>query len=91
MSKSKTTKKTTAPKVSRSAIAESFEDRNAREAAKIEIKRKRLLARVAGHIASGIMSAPSSATKNLPEGNLPDFIAEASVDIAEAILKWVGL
>lgn len=89
----KTKKKISASKLSRSAVAESLDDQNAREAAKIETKRKRLLARVAAHIASGIMTAPSSsATSKLPEGvGLPDFIAEASVDIAEAILKRVGL
>jgi hypothetical protein len=91
MSKSKTTKKTSAPKVSRSVIAESLEQRAAREVAKAEIKRKRLLARVAAPIAVGIMNSPSSVTRQLAEGELPDFVADASVVMAEAILKRVGL
>lgn len=47
--------------------------------------RKRLLARVAGNVAAGIVMSPSpSATKALA-------VAEISVDIAEAILQKVGL
>lgn len=48
-------------------------------------KRARLLARVAGNIASGIMQAPSESTAT------PDAIAEVAVDIGEAILQKIGL
>jgi hypothetical protein len=48
-------------------------------------KRKRLLARVAGNIASGIMQAPSESTST------PDAIAEVAVDVGEAILQKIGL
>jgi hypothetical protein len=47
--------------------------------------RKRLLARVAGNIAAGIISDPSEATVSA-EG-----IAGIAVDVAEAILKKIGL
>lgn len=47
--------------------------------------RKRLLARVAGNVASGVVSSPSEAA-----GSAAD-IAEISVDIAEAILTKIGL
>jgi hypothetical protein len=48
-------------------------------------KRKRLLARVAGYVASGLLVSPS------PKVNSSETIATVAVDIAEAILKKVGL
>ncbi len=48
-------------------------------------ERKRLLARVAGHVASGIVVSPSRATKSAAD------VAEVSVEIAEAILQKIGL
>jgi hypothetical protein len=47
--------------------------------------RKRLLARMAGNIAAGIISDPSESTVSA-EG-----IAGVAVDVAEAILKKIGL
>lgn len=49
------------------------------------IKRKRLLARVAGQIAGGIVGAPSPATNSAAK------VAEISVNIADAILEKIGL
>lgn len=49
------------------------------------IKRKRLLARVAGQVASGLMVSPS------PKVSSSEKIADVAVDVAEAILKKVGL
>lgn len=49
------------------------------------IARQYLLARVAGDVASGVLVSPS------PTATTPDRIAEISVDIAEEILKRVGL
>jgi hypothetical protein len=47
--------------------------------------RKRLLARMAGNIASGIVSAPSPSTRTA------ESIAAVAVDVAEEILKKIGL
>lgn len=47
--------------------------------------RKRLLARVAGNVAAGIVMSPS------PSATKASAIAEISVDIAEAILQKAGL
>jgi hypothetical protein len=47
--------------------------------------RLQLLARVAGNVAAGFVSAPSPALSSV------DKIASASVDVAEAILKRIGL
>lgn len=47
--------------------------------------RKRLLARMAGNIAAGVITSPSKSVKTA-EG-----VAEISVDVAEAILKKIGL
>lgn len=49
------------------------------------IKRKRLLARVAGHAASSLLVSPS------PEVNSAEKIADVAVEVAEAILKRAGL
>lgn len=49
------------------------------------LKRKRLLARVSGDIAAGIMQSPS------PSADTPEAVAEISVDMAEAILEKIGL
>ena len=48
-------------------------------------KRKRLLARVAGSVASGIVAAPSKSTSTA------EAIATVAVDVAEEILRRVGL
>jgi len=48
-------------------------------------KRARLLARVAGNVASGIVQSPSESSGSAGA------IAEISVDIAEAILQKIGL
>lgn len=48
-------------------------------------KRKRLLARVAGDVASGIVSAPSKSTSTA------EAIATVAVDVAEEILRRIGL
>ena len=48
-------------------------------------KRKRLLARVAGHVSGGLLISPSPKVDNAEK------IAQVAVDIAEAILKKVGL
>lgn len=48
-------------------------------------KRQRLLARVAGHVASGIIGAPSPAASSAED------IAAIAVEIAEAILQKVGI
>ena len=48
-------------------------------------KRKELLARVAGSIAAGLVTAPS------PSIASPSSMATAAVDIAEAILKQAGI
>jgi len=48
-------------------------------------KRRRLLARVAGNVAAGIVQAPSEST------GTSEAIAEISVDIAESILQKIGL
>jgi len=48
-------------------------------------KRKRLLARVAGAVASGIVAAPSKSTSTA------EAIATVAVDVAEEILRRVGL
>jgi hypothetical protein len=50
-----------------------------------EVARKHLLARVAGDIASGIVSEPSESSMTAAG------VAEISVDIAEEILKKAGL
>ena len=47
--------------------------------------RKRLLARMAGNVAAGIVSSPSESTETA------EAIAAISVDIAEEILKKIGL
>lgn len=47
--------------------------------------RKRLLARMAGNVAAGIVSAPSDATATA------ETIAAVAVDIAEEILKKIEL
>ena len=47
--------------------------------------RKRLLARMAGNVAAGLLSAPSESTASA------EAIATIAVDIAEAILKKVGV
>lgn len=47
--------------------------------------RKRLLARVAGTVAAGVVSNPSEAAVNATA------IATIAVDIAEEILKKIGL
>jgi len=47
--------------------------------------RKRLLARVAGNVASGIVGAPSESTSTA------EAIATIAVDVAEEILKKIGL
>lgn len=49
------------------------------------LKRKHLLARVAGNIASGIVTAPTKATADAKS------IAAVSVDVAEEILKKIEL
>jgi hypothetical protein len=54
------------------------------DAGKID-DRQRLLARVAGNVASGIVTAPTKSTSTAEK------IASVAVDIAEAILKKVGL
>ena len=48
-------------------------------------RRKELLARVAGSIAAGLVTTPS------PSIAKPDSMATVAVDIAEAILKQVGI
>lgn len=48
-------------------------------------KRARLLARIAGNVAAGFVSTPSPALDSV------DKIADASVDVAEAILQRIGL
>jgi len=48
-------------------------------------ERKRLLARVAAHVAASVVLAPSKKVTS------PEAIAEISVDVAEAILRRVGL
>jgi hypothetical protein len=69
------TKKTESPKKSKSTPA-----------AKItESSRAYLLARVAGDIAAGIVSAPSDSA------DTAEAIAAIAVDIAEEILKQAGL
>lgn len=47
--------------------------------------RKRLLARVAGNVAAGIVMSPS------PSATKAEAIADISLDIAEAILQKIGL
>ena len=82
MSKDKPKKKTVAGKT---AFASAVDRSNELSADKIEMKRKRLLARVAGYVASGIVTAPSPSTATVPG------LVSASVEIAEEILKQVGL
>lgn len=53
--------------------------------AAIGIKRQRLVARVAGSVAAGLVTAPSKSATTAGA------IAEISVDIAEEIVKRVGL
>lgn len=48
-------------------------------------KRQRLLARVAGSVAGGVVNSPS------PSVASADGIAQVAVDIAEAILQKAGL
>jgi len=52
---------------------------------KREAKRKRLLARVAGHVAAGLLVSPS------PKVSSSEKVATVAVDIAEAILAKIGL
>jgi hypothetical protein len=47
--------------------------------------RKKLLARVAGDVASGVVGSPSESTPNA------EAVAAIAVDVAEEILKKVGL
>jgi hypothetical protein len=47
--------------------------------------RKRLLARMAGNIAAGLISSPSRLIKDAQS------VAEIAVDVAEAILTKIGL
>jgi hypothetical protein len=47
--------------------------------------RLQLLARIAGNVAAGFVSTPSPALSSA------DKIADASVDVAEAILQRIGL
>jgi hypothetical protein len=54
-------------------------------APKGDVERKCLLAHVAGHVASGLLVSPS------PKVNSSEKIATVAVDVAEAILKKVGL
>lgn len=51
----------------------------------MDTKRKRLLARVAGHVAGGILVSPS------PKVSSSETIAQVAVDVAEAILRRAGL
>lgn len=60
------------------AAHEISEDRVAR-------KRQRLLARVAGDVAAGVVTAPSKSATSAKA------VAEISVDIAEAILQRIGI
>lgn len=87
MVKNKTTppKKSPSPKTSRENDEAPTDDGGDDDRPLSPRKRKRLLARVAGNIAAGIMQAPSESTST------PDAIAEVSVDIGEAILERVGL
>lgn len=48
-------------------------------------KRQRLLSRVAGNVASGVVQSPS------PSITSSDAIAQVAIDIAEAILQKAGL
>lgn len=50
-----------------------------------DTSRKRLIARMAGNIACGVVSNPSESTASA------EAIAEVSVSIAEEILKKIGL
>ena len=86
MTKNKTTptKKSPAPKITR-ADETPDDDGDDDDRPLSSRKRKRLLARVAGNIAAGIMQAPSESTET------PEAIAEVSVDIGEAILQKIGL
>lgn len=62
------------------------EEKKAESANTAEIlTRKRLLARMAGNIAAGIVAAPSDATSS------PEAVADIAVDIGEAILQKIGL
>jgi hypothetical protein len=86
----KLTKGNAAPKTSR---AESSPVANEEMSAQDELdaarrsatKRARLLARVAGHVAAGVIQGSSPSTSSA-EG-----VAEISVDIAEHILQKVGI
>jgi hypothetical protein len=49
------------------------------------VARKHLLARVAGHVAVGLLVSPS------PKVDNSEKIATVAVDVAEAILRKVGL
>lgn len=51
----------------------------------VALARKRLLARMAGNIACGVVSNPSEATASV------EAVASISVDIAEGILQKIGL
>jgi hypothetical protein len=51
-------------------------------------KRKHLLARMAGNIAAGVVTSPPSPSKSMTSA---EAIATISVDVAEAILKKIGL
>jgi hypothetical protein len=50
-----------------------------------DVGRKRLLARMAGNIACGVVSNPSEAAASV------DAVASISVEIAEGILQKIGL
>jgi|HubBroStandDraft_4_1064222.scaffolds.fasta_scaffold1785107_2 hypothetical protein len=51
-------------------------------------KRKHLLARMAGNIAAGVITSPPTSSKSMTSA---EAIATISVDVAEAILKKIGL
>ena len=78
MTNSNKAKKTSAPRKDPSADDDGDRPLSPR-------KRKRILARVAGNVAAGIVQSPSESSGSA------DAIAEISVDIAEAILQKIGI
>lgn len=81
-------KKTMSPKKSKqldSAYIDAMFARFSDAAAPTIDKRKELLAKVAGSIAAGLVTSPS------PSIATPSTMAMAAVDIAEEILKKVGI
>jgi hypothetical protein len=84
---SKAKKNSVAAKTSRSRSS-SGEEQIALDAVGLVADRKRLLARVAGNIAAGVLQDPPMASESTTAAAA---IAELAVDIAEAILQKVGL